>query len=34
MRYGGNGLFCLQQPDHPLSVTLREVAQAVAALRS
>lgn len=34
MRYGGNGLFCLQQPEHPLSQTLREVAQAVAALRS
>jgi len=34
MRYGGNGLFCMQQPDHPLSVKLREVAHAVAALRS
>jgi MinD-like ATPase involved in chromosome partitioning or flagellar assembly len=34
MRYGGNGLFCLQQPDHPLSVALREVAQSIAALRS
>lgn len=34
MRYGGNGLFCMQQPDHPLSITLREVAQAVAAMRS
>jgi len=34
MRYGGNGLFCMQQPDHPLSVALREVGAEVAALRS
>ena len=34
MAYGGSGLFCLQQPDHSLSLALREVAQAVAALRS
>lgn len=33
MLYGGNGLFCLQQPDHPLAVALREVAQAIALLR-
>lgn len=33
MRYGGSGIFCLQQPDHPLSQALREVAQSIASLR-
>ncbi|MFM7550475.1 MAG: MinD/ParA family protein [Cyanobacteriota bacterium] len=34
MRYGGNGLFCMQQPDHPLSTALRGVSAEIAALRS
>jgi MinD-like ATPase involved in chromosome partitioning or flagellar assembly len=34
MSYGGSGLFCLQQPTHPLAMALREVAQALAGLRS
>jgi len=34
MRYGGNGLFCLQEPDHPLSKGLVEVAASILALRT
>ncbi|MCP9772869.1 MinD/ParA family protein [Synechococcus sp. Tobar12-5m-g] len=34
MRYGGNGLFCLQEPDHPLSKGLAAVAASILALRT
>lgn len=34
MRYGGSGLFTIQEPDHPLSLTLRDVAAQINALRS
>lgn len=34
MSYGGSGLFCIQQPGHPLAMALREVAQALCALRA
>ena len=34
MSYGGSGLFCLQQPSHPLAISLREIAQAVIQLRA
>lgn len=34
MSYGGSGLFCLQQPTHPLALAFGEVAQAVVQLRS
>jgi MinD-like ATPase involved in chromosome partitioning or flagellar assembly len=34
MRYGGSGLFTVQEPNHPLSLTLRDVAAQINALRS
>lgn len=33
MRYGGSGLFCMQQPDHALSIAFREIANTIISYR-